>query len=163
VADAKPLKVLRPYASVEEYLAAEGESIDAKGMILFGHELAEGTTLRFEIVLKSKQKPIRAEAKVVARTGADAGRPQGARVRFKRLDAATKELIERMLAERATAPDAAPEEQPSEPTQAEPPPPEPPHPEPSSRSGTRHRAVGAVAAPPNRDELLERLRARARR
>ncbi len=151
------LRLARPYHSVDEYLAAEGWSITAKGMVLVGEpELETGTTVRFEIVLASGEKPIRAEGRVIGYVAARGQRPGGVKVRFNRLGAASKSFIDQVLATRgkkggAEVRDAEPMSlRPNEVASA-------PHHEPPQRM------PGPISAPANREELLERLRERARR
>jgi hypothetical protein len=154
VAEPKAFRISRPYASVDEYLDAESWSIDAKGMILVGGtDLPESGVIRFEIVLQSGRKPIRAEGKIVRRVEPEEGKPAGVLVRFRRLDGPGKALVDRVLAERAASP--APEPKPAQASV-------PAEVAPEDRSGT-HARVGPVAAPSNREELLERLRQRTRR
>ena len=174
--------VVRPYSSEQEYLAAEAWSIDAKGMLLVDAEaLAPDTAVLFDVALSDGQKPIRAEGRVVKVVAASNERPGGLKVRFKRFGAATKAFIERAVKaqsaanepERRSQPEA---EQPSQVELDRPSTPEvrlsmteleeaaPPveaAPSPTREpSGVRQRAPGPVAAPSNRDELLQRLRQR---
>lgn len=179
--------VVRPYASELEYLAAEAWSIDARSMLLIdAEELPADTAVLFDVALGDGQKPIRAEGRVVGLVPAQGDRPGGLKVRFKRFGAATKAFIERAVKAReqapsapaASAPQSAPEpSRPSEPELERPSMPEvrasmtdlekidvPPPPTPSTResSGVRARVPGPVAAPANREELLEKLRQRRR-
>ncbi len=180
--------VVRPYPSEQEYLNAEAWSIDARTMLLINAEpLAPDTAVLFDVALGDGQKPIRAEGRVIGTTPAQGERPGGLRVRFKRFGAATKAFIERavMLKSAADQP-----ERPSQPdaARASAPEAEPPSvvdvervslPEVRAsmtdleavaaasftsnereRSGVRPRLPGPVAAPPHREELLERLRRR---
>jgi hypothetical protein len=191
--------VVRPYASEQEYLAAEAWSIDARGMLLIDADaLAPDTAVLFDVALADGQKPIRAEGRVVKVVAPSGGRPGGLKVRFKRFGAATKAFIERAVkaqsassepdrsgapdAERVSQPDAERVSQPDaeQPSQVEldrPSMPEvrlsmteleapaalasPPSPERDREpSGLRQRVPGPVAAPANREELLQRLRQR---
>jgi hypothetical protein len=96
--------VVRPYASEQEYLAAEAWSIDAKGMLLVDADaLAPDTAVLFDVALSDGQKPIRAEGRVVKVVAPTAGRPGGLRVRFKRFGAATKAFIERAVKAQSVA------------------------------------------------------------
>ncbi len=165
------IHVLRPYASEEEYLAREASSIDAKGMLLIDQPaLPLETSIVFDVQLQNGQKPIRAEARVIAQVAATSEHTGGLRVRFKRFGAATKAFIDRAVALNAASRSAdAPTSLPSlvSPSAAvvearelrttspggsaerEP-------------SGIHRRLVAPVPAPANREELLERLRTRAR-
>jgi hypothetical protein len=165
----KNLRLSRPYASVEDYVAAEGWTIDARGMVLLEQEsMPPGTVVRFEIVLESGEKPIRAEARVVGDVEPTGSRPGGVRVRFRRLGPNCKELLDHVLESRGSSAHATVEL--SSPMAAElplpdpePTPPPSPAPQPERSSEVRVHGAGPIAAPPNRDELLERLRERARR
>ncbi|HEX3774933.1 MAG TPA: hypothetical protein VHV51_10745 [Polyangiaceae bacterium] len=176
------IHVLRPYASEEEYLAHEHSSIDSKTMLLIDQPpLPLDTAVVFDIQLANGQKPIRAEAKVVGHVAAGGTEPSGLRVRFKRFGAATKAFIDRAVAlsvaargslpslPEAPASHAAPSLVPRvtrDPDLATTPAvisvkPRA-TPEPREPSGIHRRPVAPVAAPANREELLERLRARGR-
>jgi hypothetical protein len=175
------IHVLRPYANEEEYLARERFSIDSKSMLLIDQPpLPLETAVIFDIQLENGQKPIRAEAKVIGHVAASADHPGGLRVRFKRFGAATKAFIDRALAQPAAAASA----QLSEPVSIRPAPSLVPAPTAVDRariedtpprslartasgvspesSGIHRRPVVPVHAPANREELLERLRLRAR-
>lgn len=197
------LRVVRPYATQEEFLAEESWTIiDDKSMILVGEELERDTIIRFELVLTDGSRLMRGEAKVTRSVPEADGRPGGIRVRFRRFGASTKELIDRVLADRkktrrskrsaTPAPlvlDAEPAVSlppepalPSEPVVSSlppdvepdstvievPPVPAPmeaskptPPPAPSRRERLRSSRPGPVDPPPNREELLQRLRERA--
>jgi hypothetical protein len=184
------LHVVRPYATVDEYLAAEAWTIDARAMLLVdAAELPVETAVLFDVALTSGEKLIRAEGKVAGSIAGQGGRPGGLRVKFKRYGAATKAFIDRAVqAQRAPAaieatPVSVPpvsrnsvteiEMQKAEavaPTVIEvaPPPPLPvavpeSRPEMSEPSGVRLRDAGPVEAPPERESLLARLRERAPR
>ncbi len=177
--------VVRPYASEQEYLAAEAWSIDARGMLLIGTPpLAQDTPVLFDVALADGHKPIRAEGRVVKSVAATADRPPGLRVRFKRFGAATKAFIERAvklhrLADEPERPSQVEAERPSQPEAERPSQVEAerfslpelrpsmteleafvPPPPPARDSGVRQRVPGPVDAPANRDELLARLRQR---
>jgi len=172
------LHVTRPYADVDAYLTHEAWTIDARSMLLIDHpELARDTNIVFDVTLADGSRPIRAEARVLGRLEPARGKPGGLRVRFKRYGASTKAFIERAVAlmaastpqssippqpplvlelgsandagagERAPAPDA----------------PVPPGaPGAFSPPFTQVPASAHPAsAPPDREELLGRLRARA--
>ncbi|HEY2406635.1 MAG TPA: hypothetical protein VGI10_11565 [Polyangiaceae bacterium] len=163
------IHLVRPYASEEEYLAREAWTIDARGMLLIEQEaLPADTAIVFDVQIQSGHKPIRAEAKVVGPVAATATRPGGLRVRFKRFGTATKAFIDRAVsaAHAASSPIAAAEPEPS--TQRDDAPAKP-EPLASARGEERrtpsgvHRRVAAPVPPPaNREELLEKLRTRAR-
>lgn len=171
--------VVRPYESEHEYLSAEAWSIDQRGMLLIDAEaLPPDTAVLFDVALADGQKPIRAEGRVVGTVAANGNRPGGLKVRFKRFGAATKAFIERAVQAKSSpgtsSPNAAPEpDRASMPelrvsmTDLEAVSPVPPlasaaPPKPSERepSGIRQRVPGPIAAPANREELLQRLRQR---
>ena len=90
------IRVPRPYANEEEYLASERFSIDSKSMLLIDQPpLALDTLVVFEIQLQNGQRPIRAEARVVGNVAPTSNSPGGLRVRFTRFGVATKAFIER--------------------------------------------------------------------
>jgi hypothetical protein len=139
-------------------------------LLIDAETLPPDTAVLFDVALSGGQKPIRAEGRVLGNVAPKADRPGGLRVRFKRFGAATKAFIERAVqaqsqpaASRPSAPEperaSMPEVRASmtdleqisvaTPSQREP-------------SGLRTRVPGPVAAPANREELLERLRRRRR-
>jgi hypothetical protein len=217
------LRIVRPYASEDEFLAGDLWTLDAKGALLVNQSaLDPGTLVRFDVVLSTGERVIRAEGKVVKYVEPTATRPGGLRVRFTRFGGSTKAFIDRAVelrrAAAATRPEpasnASPARAPSAPPAAPPAPapsappapasapvarepsipaparaaPSGPTPKPELRSGVtasaeplalparaagadfgerrqvlRERAVQHVAAPANRDALLDRLRSRVRK
>jgi hypothetical protein len=98
-ADPVVLRIVRPYGSAEEYLAAEAWTVDARAMLLIGEApLPADTAIVFEVTLKDGSRPIKAEARVSGAVEAKDGRPAGLRVRFRRYGASTKAFIERAMA-----------------------------------------------------------------
>jgi hypothetical protein len=115
------LHFVRPYANVEDYLAAEAWTLDARSMLLVGETgVAPDTAIVFDVTLGDGARPIKAEARVIGPVEARDGKPGGLRVRFRRYGAPTKAFIERAMAFAATGVDSGP------------PPPPPGPPEPSS-------------------------------
>jgi len=173
------IHVLRPYANEEEYLASERFSIDSKSMLLIDQPpLPAETPIVFDVQLQNGQKPIRAEGKVIGPVAASNGNPGGLRVRFKRFGAATKAFIDRALSAPVNT-QVTPES--AKPISIRPAPSLVPTPvstgpalalarpaasaiaaERGESSGIHRRPIVPVAAPQNREELLERLRTRAR-
>lgn len=153
------IHVVRPYQSEAEYLEAEAWSIESRTMILIGEpDLPEGTAVLFDVQIGNGTKPIRAEARVVESVPSSPGRPGGLRVRFRRYGAATKAFIDRAAAMPRT-------EVPAEAAKAETKTEEAPRSMPATNaesSGIHPRSVPVVAAPPDREALLDRLRERAR-
>lgn len=105
------LHVARPYASVDEYLAQEGWTLDARSIVLIDQPpLPRDTIITFDLTLADGSRPIRAEGRVLGMLDPADGRPGGLRVRFKRYGASTKALIERAaLLTQGGAPEFAPE------------------------------------------------------
>jgi hypothetical protein len=187
VTDPLVLRVLRPYSNADEYLAAEAWTIQSKTMLLIGESpQPAGIAVRFDVVLGNGEKVIRAEGSVVRYLEAIGQRPGGLEVRFKRFGGATKGFIDRVLAARsgkrrtdrvsmrpelASLPELPATEAQPAPVAAEPPPAAAESPAPvaqplltalDAHRALRQRRTGPVAAPPNREHLLERLRERAR-
>ncbi len=156
------LRIKRPYECVEDYLAAEYWTMDKKTMVLVDQaELPKDAVVRFEVVLSSGDKPIRAEATVIKVVAPRGSRPGGLKVRLRRIGAATKAVIDQALAvkaERRSLPPPPPSERNAAAKAAQAAKAEPLSPPASERSGVRHRKI--VQPPADRDELLARLRAR---
>ena len=129
------LHILRPYASVDEYIAAEAWTVDARNMLLIGEpELPTDTQIVFDVTLSDGSRPIKAEGRVNGMAEPSDGRPGGLKVRFKRYGAPTKAFIDRavaLVASGAGAPGAA----------------EPSSPEPSVVSMAEGSAPEAAEAP----------------
>jgi hypothetical protein len=163
---------------VDEYLAEEAWSIDARSLLLIDEEaLPSGEVVKFEIVLEDGSKPIRAEGVVHKAVQPRGKRPGGLRVKLKRMGAQTKAFIDRAVTAKKTQrsiPPPAPRQEDEELPLSELPHSLPadllnaaaesaavaehPSSNPPQASGVRH---SKVEAPPNRDELLRRLRERA--
>jgi hypothetical protein len=74
-------------------------------MILLNQPRFEKDTIvRFELSLKSGEKLIRAEARVVGYHNATSDKPGGPKVRFKRFGGTTKAFIQRVMAEHGPGP-----------------------------------------------------------
>jgi hypothetical protein len=181
MAERIPIRLTRPYSSVEAFIQAEGWSIGKNGVVLIGHPpLAAETEVRCEVVLTSGEPIVRAEGTVVRLLPAQGGRPSGLQIRFQRMTPATKAFLKRVTEMRG-GPPGEPRDA-SQPGNAVPPPPAPrPRSAPTSLKPTprsspvwarpsasrsldalRIRAGQSIPPPANRDELLHRLRARAR-
>lgn len=103
------LHIVRPYANVEEYLAAEAWTLDTRSMLLVGETgLAADTSIVFDVTLGDGARPIKAEARVLGAVEPADGRPGGTRVRFRRYGAPTKAFIERAMMFVATGVDSGP-------------------------------------------------------
>jgi hypothetical protein len=154
------IHVLRPFASEEEYLASERFSISGKTMLLIDQPpLPLDTSVIFDVSLTNGHKPIRAEGVVLGYAEPSGQHPGGLRVRFKRYGAATKAFIDRAngstsLPLASLLPQAPAILQPEALDAA------PAAREPAESSGVHRKAVLPVAAPADREALLNRLRAR---
>jgi len=171
------IHVLRPYASVEEYLTREGFSISAKWLLLIDQPaLPVDTPVVFDVTLANGEKPIRAEGVVLSHVPAEGDSPGGLRVRFKRFGAATKAFVARAsagstssanwvaaaalvnsAASAAALPASAPTPSLSNPADSD------SHAttqESSESSGVHQKVSAPLAAPADREALLARLRGR---
>ncbi len=185
VTDLLLLRIVRPYDTRAEYLAAEAETIEKRGMLLVDAEpLPPGTLVRLSVRLAGGETVIEAEARVRHHRAPRDGRPGGLLVQFKRYGAATKSFIDAAVARRGStaeegdedsspganaAPLAAAVEEvaPAEPAtlgatrvravEQRPRGPAPPRSVRSARS-----TLDEVPPPTNREALLEELRERAR-
>jgi hypothetical protein len=180
------IRITRPYASEEEFLENELETLTRASITLLGAQARpQGVVLRFELVLTSGLVLMRGEGRVIG-FKADAFEGLGGlTLRFTRLDTRSKALVDKAAAlreqrrpstrpqfpdiaapspEKVPAPPPVPAEAP--PAASQPPPgaaaeASPPAPAASSASPSSSPSPSADA-PPERDSLLERLRARAR-
>lgn len=177
------IRVTRPYQSEDEFLDKEIETLTRTSVVLVGAQSRpQGVILRFEVTLLDGVPIIRGEGRVVAFKPRALGDLPGLTLRFTRLDAKSKALVDRAAAirdARARAmlqaamgesdfPPASSVRPPISPPSAPPtslPPPArastpPPIPEPIH---VRASSVDATSvAPANRDALLDRLRNRAK-
>jgi hypothetical protein len=209
------MRVVRPYDNEDDLIEGDFASLGRPWIILPDVSvLPVGELVRFEVVLASGAPAIRGEGNVVAYHAPGGPKPAGLEVKFTRIDARTKSIIERVHAKRvalgrtasrppappsapqaepvadAAAPEPAPPPEPvADAAAPEPPPPpepvaeaaaapvfaDPPAPPPATVGDApdapdqptedAHAAAAPlrkVAPPPNRDEILERLRARGR-
>ena len=157
------LRIVRPYDTVDAFIDAEAWTVDGRGALLLEQpSLEPGTLVRFDISLRSGERLVRAEGNVVKFVPGSALRPPGSRVRFTRFGASTKDFIDRLVERRRQTP-----------LPSAPPAPEAPE-APATRAASsgssselqgtlRGRSVHKIAAPENRDELLDRLRQRGQR
>jgi hypothetical protein len=187
------IRITRPYASEEDYLDRELETLTRASITLLGAQSRpQGVVLRFELALSSGVVLMRGEGRVVAFKANAFEGLGGLTLRFTRLDTRSKALVDRAAALRekrrpSTRPqmpdsgDLAPDRIPAppEPLDGTAPgisapaiprqqTPLPPPVGPSTLTGMPSMQVPSVAReaplgpPPDRDSLLERLRARAR-
>jgi molecular chaperone DnaK len=131
-----PLRIRLPYATEEEFIEKYGSNLGRGGVFIATRALKEeGTALAFEFVLADGARMLRGEG-VVVKSQADEGSGRsGMTVRFVKLDAQSKALIERLVARRTGETGASPEAPPA-PAPLAPParvekPPAPPAPSPA--------------------------------
>jgi hypothetical protein len=198
------IRITRPYASEEDYLDRELETLTRASITLLGAQARpQGVVLRFELALSSGLVLMRGEGRVVAFKANAFEGLGGLTLRFTRLDTRSKALVDRAAALREKR---RPSTRPHFPDPADPPaekatpkpsleaaaastlddptplgplfPPPAVHPNPkatdalargepsSSRappeSSAQANEVPLAAPAPERDSLLDRLRARAR-
>ncbi len=114
-----PLRIRLPYATEEDFIEKYGSNVARGGLFIATRSpKPEGTGLAFELVLADGGRLLRGEGLVVkAQTE---GARAGMTVRFVRLDAHSKALIDRILARRTEAPPAPETPRADEPPQAAP-------------------------------------------
>jgi len=177
------IRITRPYASEDDYLDREVETLTRASITLLGAQARpQGVVLRFELALSSGQVLMRGEGRVVGFKANAYEGLGGLTLRFTRLDTRSKALVDKAAALReqrrpSTRPqlsDAldvvadkapAPQELARDPAPAMAPAPEPTQAPQGDGPPPAHAAVAGEASstpPPERDSLLERLRARAR-
>ncbi|MCP3164469.1 TIGR02266 family protein [Myxococcus sp. QH3KD-4-1] len=98
-----PLRIRLPYSTEEEFVDKYGSNVARGGVFVATRALKpEGTGLAFEFVLADGSRLLRGEGVVVkAQVESGAGR-SGMTVRFVKLDAASKALVDRVVARRAS-------------------------------------------------------------
>jgi hypothetical protein len=162
------LRIVRPYASRDEFLQSDCWTVERTEMLLVGVEgVSQGAHVNFEIVLENREVVVRGEGRAIELIPPRDGRAGGVRVRFKQLDSASKstlrkalEIQKRQAAEKVAEP--PPAASPPAPLPAAEPIVSSPEPEREETSGIHHRVAGPIPTPENREALLERLRERAR-
>lgn len=97
-----PLRIRLPYTTEDEFIDKYGSNVARGGVFVATRALKpEGTGLAFEFVLADGTRLLRGEGVVVkAQVDAGGGR-SGMTVRFVKLDAASKALIDRVVARRS--------------------------------------------------------------
>jgi hypothetical protein len=191
------IRVTRPYASEKEFIDADFSWIGGTTVILPGGPARpSGELVRFEVILANGAPVLRGEGNVIGHNPPGSPRPPGLEIRFTRVDAKSKAVLDRVRERRrslssmkmtasllpgssllpgvsilpdtasmAPAAGAAPPRSEAVPISLSSeglPVLKPPTDTPSERSGVRLKRPGPVAPPANRDEILERLRERAR-
>lgn len=90
------IRVTRPYQSEDEFLEKEIETLTRTSVVLLGAQSRpQGVILRFEVTLLDGVPVIRGEGRVVAFKPRALGDLPGLTLRFTRLDAKSKALIDR--------------------------------------------------------------------
>jgi hypothetical protein len=157
-ADARPpaaIRITRPYATEEEYLGHEIETISRTGLTLIGAQpRPEGFLLRFELALSSGQVLVRGEGRVIGFKTGPVGGTGALALRFTRLDVRSKAFVDKAsdLREQARPPVAPSSRPPASPRA-------PALPFPRLRRSVPPQPMVQLA-PAARDVLLDRLRAR---
>jgi len=182
VARRKKLQLVRPFQDEQSFIEAEGWTLKTSSILLVdAPALAIGSTVRCDISLESGETLIRAEGKIVEEVAPEGSRPGGLKLRFQRVAPDTQAFINRVLSSARVEPvDSGPAASPGPltPPDEEPDSPEaaaatadgeapsrttePAPAEDDTDSGLHARVVAPVEPPPNREDLLDRLRARQR-
>ncbi|MFL5356824.1 TIGR02266 family protein [Archangium sp.] len=99
-----PLRIRLPYATEEDFVEKYGSNVARGGLFIATRSpKPEGTGLAFELVLADGGRLLRGEG-VVVKSRAEGPR-SGMTVRFVRLDAHSKALIDRIVSRRGSAPE----------------------------------------------------------
>jgi hypothetical protein len=183
------IRITRPYGSEAEFIDGDYGWVGRTTLVLPGGPArAAGELVRFEVVLTNGAPVLRGEGHVVAHHVPGGARPAGLEVRYTRVDSRSKILLDRVRERRAAMSQGGPASlsmpamsvpamslpamplpvMPSATSSLGPTPNglpvlEPPTDAPSERSGVHLKTAPSRIAPPaNRDEILERLRVRAK-
>jgi hypothetical protein len=90
------VRITRPYASEQEFLSRELETLTRTSVSLLGApQKPQGVVLRFELALEGGEPLIRGEGRVVGFKAATPGMESALTLRFTRLDARSKALVDR--------------------------------------------------------------------
>ncbi len=90
------IRVMRPYASEEAFIDHELETLTRTSIVLVGAQpRPQGVVLRFEVVLETGASLLRGEGRVVGFKQNAFGDLPGLMLRFTRLDARSKALVDR--------------------------------------------------------------------
>jgi molecular chaperone DnaK len=93
------IRITRPYASEEEYLEQELDLLSRTGITLVGAQpRPQGVVLRFELVLSAGQVLLRGEGRVVGFKPSAHQGMGGLTLRFTRIDARSKALLDKAAA-----------------------------------------------------------------
>jgi len=90
------IRITRPYATEDEFLARELDTLSRSGVTLVGAQSRpEGVVLRFEITLADGTPILRGEGRVVGYKASAHGSEPGLSLRFTRLDSKSKTLVDK--------------------------------------------------------------------
>jgi hypothetical protein len=167
------IRITRPYGSEKEFVDGDFAWLGRTTIVLpNGPARPAGELIRFELVLATGAPVFRGEGHVVAHHSPGGVKPPGLEVRFTRIDARSKLILDRVRERRMalSRPGETPilSQAPGRPQDSEGaleidrslPVLKPPVERASDVRPTDPRPK--IEAPPNRDEILERLRARAK-
>jgi hypothetical protein len=91
------VRVCRPYASEDELLVHEADTISRSGVVLINAPgKPDGVVLRFELTLSDGRVAMRGEGRVTGTKSVRSG--TGLALRFTRLDVKSKQLVDRAVA-----------------------------------------------------------------
>jgi hypothetical protein len=168
------IRITRPYGSEREFIEGDFGWVGRTTVVLPGGPArSAGELIRFEVVLTNGAPILRGEGHVVAHHTPGGPRPAGLEVRFTRVDAKSKLVLDRVREHRAahghgqSGTYSAPSPEAIAAAKRSFTPPKLSFPQVAGsrneRSGVRLTATGGRVAPPeNRDAILERMRVRAR-
>jgi molecular chaperone DnaK len=95
------IRITRPFGSEDEFLRNELDTITRTTVTLMGAQSRpQGVILRFEVTLSSGDPLLRGEGRVVGFKAAAQGNDSGLTLRFTRLDARSKALVDKAAAMR---------------------------------------------------------------
>ncbi|HYV49234.1 MAG TPA: TIGR02266 family protein [Myxococcaceae bacterium] len=96
-----PLRIKLPYGSEAEFVERYGSNVARGGIFVATKSLKpEGALIGFEFVLANGERLLRGEAVVVKAQVDEGGQRAGMTLRFTRLDAASKALVDRIVEKR---------------------------------------------------------------
>lgn len=176
------LTIVRPYQTVEEFLDNDAWTAGRTDLLLIDQApVPMKTIVHFRVALDSGETLFQGEGWAAGHVKPLGGRPGGLRVRFRKIDAPSKAMLQRALEALEKAQEAEPIETITPPQRGNSAPPKmnevalppnkvpeivpgdaPPSGDCSDQSGLRYVVRNPIKAPENRDELLDRLRKRPR-
>lgn len=108
------VRVMRPFATEDDLLAAESTAFTRTGVVLVGApSRPNGVVLRFEICLRDGTAVMRGEGRVVGYRAASSAEESALMMRFTRLDLKSKDLLDRAVTMREERRSQAPPKPPS--------------------------------------------------